>query len=133
MRRARIWPRWSVGKPRAMGYLTDWTSGTVRMYTESATRYRTVTLKPVTGRSASITTCELAGVTSMNHGDAASCRRNVVYAWMSTVRPEIATRTIGAPRESAAAPGAGWPGCGGGSGVVAPAPAPRAWACVIQV
>ena len=48
------------------------------MYTESATRYRTVTLNSVTGRSASLTICELAGVTSVNHGDAASCRRNVV-------------------------------------------------------
>src|SRR2546430_7714917 len=45
------------------------------MYTESATRYFTVTLNSVTGRSASITVCELAGVTSVNHGDAASWRR----------------------------------------------------------
>src|SRR6266404_1021694 len=70
------------------------------MYTESATRYFTVTLNSVTGRSASITVCELAGVTSVNHGDAASCRRNVVYAWISTVRPSIETLTAGAPLES---------------------------------
>src|SRR5258705_274941 len=70
------------------------------MYTESATRYRTVTLKDVTGRSDSMTTCELAGVTSVNHGDAASWRRKVVYAWMSTVRPSIDTFTSGAPVES---------------------------------
>src|SRR6266850_1276369 len=70
------------------------------MYTESATRYRTVTLNDVTGRSDSITTCELAGVTSVNQGEAASWRRKVVYAWMSTVRPSIETRTSGAPVES---------------------------------
>ncbi len=54
----------------------------------------------MTGRSASITTCELAGVTSVNHGDAASWRRKVVYAWMSTVFPSIETRTSGLPAES---------------------------------
>src|SRR5712691_913544 len=79
------------------------------MYTESATRYRTVTLKDVTGRSASMTTCELAGVTSVNHGDAASWRRKVVYAWMSTVRPSIETRTGCGVPESAVTVGC-WPG-----------------------
>src|SRR3989454_6290979 len=34
-------------------YLADWVRGTVRMYTESATRKRTATLNAVTGRSAS--------------------------------------------------------------------------------
>src|SRR3990170_1999557 len=116
MSSAMIWPRWSVGKPKAMGYLTDWTSGTVRMYTESATRYRTVTSKDVTGRSDSITVCELAGMTSVNQGDAASWRRNVVYAWMSTVRPVIETSTTGAATESTRR-GAGCPaGEGGGGG-----------------
>src|SRR5216117_3649924 len=38
---------------KAMRYLADWVRGTVRMYTESATRNRTATLKAVTGRSAS--------------------------------------------------------------------------------
>src|SRR2546430_1274903 len=63
-------------------------------------RYRTVTVNAVTGRSASITVCEAAGVTSVNQGDAASWRRNVVYAWMSTVRPAMATLTEGRPVES---------------------------------
>src|SRR5690349_24932542 len=94
-------------------YLTDWTSGTVRMYTESAMRYRTVTVKAVTGRSASITVCDAAGVTSVNQADAASWRRNVVYAWISTVRPSMAIRTAGAPPESRSTvtgPFGVWPG-----------------------
>src|SRR5467141_1170337 len=96
------------------------------MYTESATRYRTVTLKDVTGRSASMTTCELAGMTSVNHGDAASWRRKVVYAWMSTVRPSIETRTSGAPVESVITT-CGCPGC-------APATTPPiAWIRTIHV
>src|SRR5205823_12588952 len=63
-------------------------------------RYFTVTVNAVTGRSASMTVCDAAGVTSVNHGDAASCRRNVVYAWLSTVRPSMETRTEGRPAES---------------------------------
>src|SRR5437667_10340210 len=70
------------------------------MYTESATRKRTATLNAVSGRSASTTVDVVAGVTSVSQGDAASCRRNVVYAWMSTVLPVIHTRTWGAPVES---------------------------------
>ena len=66
------------------------------MYTESATRYRAVTLNAVTGRSCSTTVWELAGTTSVNQGEAASCRRNVVYAWMSTVLPVTVKRTAGA-------------------------------------
>src|SRR6185436_12455861 len=100
------------------------------MYTESATRYRTVTLNDVTGRSASITVCELAGVTSVNHGDAASWRRNVVYAWMSTVRPSIATRTVGAPVESRSTTLGPLFGCCGWPGATM---AETVWMCVIQV
>src|SRR6266480_5203593 len=100
------------------------------MYTESATRYFTVTLNEVTGRSASITVCELAGVTSVNHGEAASCRRNVVYAWMSTVRPSIVTSTVDRPSESSSCVtgplNAGWPWVGATSALVV-------WMCVIQV
>src|SRR2546428_732927 len=47
------------------------------MYTESATLKRSDTLNAVTGRSASIIVCEVAGATSVSHGEAASCRRNV--------------------------------------------------------
>src|SRR6266496_3772277 len=54
------------------------------------------------GRSASITVDDVAGVTSVSQGDAASCRRNVVYAWMSTVLPVIQMRTTGVPVESGA-------------------------------
>src|SRR5882762_10489909 len=67
------------------------------------------------------------GVTSVNHGDAASWRRKVVYAWMSTVRPSIETRTSGAPVESVDTTTCGCPGC---------APAmitPIGWMRVIQV
>src|SRR5437867_13268344 len=113
----------------APSYLSDCTSGTVRMYTESATRYRTVTSNSVTGRSASMTVCELAGVTSVNQGDAASWRRNVVYAWMSTVRPSIEMRTEGRPVESRSTvtgPLAAWPG---GAATMADTP----WMCVIHV
>src|SRR2546428_2977207 len=112
----------------APSYLSDCTSGTVRMYTESATRYRTVTSNSVTGRSASITVCELAGVTSVNQGDAASCRRNVVYAWMSTVRPSIAILTVGRPAESRSTV-TGPFGCPGTAATMADAD----WMCVIQV
>src|SRR2546421_10767955 len=66
------------------------------MNPESATRCRPATLKAVTGRSASITVDDVAGDTSVSHGDAASWRRNVVYAWMSTVLPVIQMRTTGA-------------------------------------
>src|SRR5690349_15035907 len=58
------------------------------------------TLKAVTGRSASTTVDVVAGITSVSQGDAASCRSNVVYAWMSTVLPVIQTRTCGTPVES---------------------------------
>src|SRR5207237_9167453 len=88
-------------------YLDDWVKGTVRMYTESATLNRSDKLNAVTGRSASITVDDVAGVTSVSQGDAASCRRNVVYAWMSTVLPVIQTRTTGVPVESAAPAGTG--------------------------
>jgi len=76
-----------IGGERATRYLNARVSGTVWMYTESATRYRADTVNAVTGRSCSTTVWELAGITSVNQGDAASCRRNVVYAWMSTVLP----------------------------------------------
>src|SRR3989442_459411 len=59
-------------------YLSDRARGTVRMYTESATLKRSDTLNAVTGRSASMTVCDVAGATSVSHGEAASCRRNVV-------------------------------------------------------
>src|SRR5437867_1071248 len=74
------------------------------MYTESATRNRTATLKAVTGRSASMMVDVVAGVTSVSQGDAASWRRNVVYAWMSTVLPVIHTRTCVTPVESGVDP-----------------------------
>src|SRR5881296_2402574 len=77
------------------------------MYTESATRNRTATLNAVTGRSASMMVDVVAGVTSVSQGDAASWRRNVVYAWMSTVLPVIQTRTCGTPVESTDW-GSGW-------------------------
>src|SRR6266704_1831463 len=67
-------------------------------------------LKAVTGRSASMIVDDVAGVTSVSHGDAASCRRKVVYAWMSTVLPVIQARTIGTPTESTAPPAAVAPG-----------------------
>src|SRR5204862_2406892 len=70
------------------------------MYTESATRKRTATLNAVTGRSASMIVEVVAGDTSVSHGDAASWRRNVVYAWMSTVLPVIQMRTCGVAVES---------------------------------
>src|SRR5882762_10338449 len=70
------------------------------MYTESATRKRTATLNAVTGRSASMIVEVVAGVTSVSQGDAASWRRNVVNAWMSTVLPVIQTRTCVRPVES---------------------------------
>src|SRR5882762_3469029 len=71
------------------------------MYTESATRKRTATLNAVTGRSASMIVEVVAGVTSVSQGDAASWRRNVVNAWMSTVLPVIQTRTCGFPVDAA--------------------------------
>src|SRR2546430_16379973 len=80
------------------------------MYTESATLKRSDTLNAVTGRSASMIVCEVAGATSVSHGEAASCRRNVVYAWMSTVLPLIVSRTIVAPLESAVGGAAALPG-----------------------
>src|SRR6184192_565705 len=95
--RSMYWLCRSWGRRGTAAYLTDWVRGMVRMYTESATRYRTDTLNAVTGRSASITVDDVAGVTSVSQGDAASCRRNVVYAWMSTVLPVIQTRTTGVP------------------------------------
>src|SRR2546426_11077287 len=70
-------------------------------------------LKAVTGRSASMIVDDVAGVTSVSHGDAASCRRKVVYAWMSTVLPVIQARTIGTPTESTAPPAAVAPGLPG--------------------
>src|SRR5438477_5659676 len=70
------------------------------MYTESATRKRTATLNAVTGRSASMIVEVVAGITSVSQGDAASWRRNVVNAWMSTVLPVIQIRTCGRPVES---------------------------------
>src|SRR2546422_7875047 len=63
------------------------------MYTESATRKRTATLNAVTGRSASMIVEVVAGITSVSQGDAASWRRNVVNAWMSTVLPVIQIRS----------------------------------------
>src|SRR2546429_6652298 len=69
------------------------------MYTESATRKRTATLNAVTGRSASMIVEVVAGITSVSQGDAASWRRNVVNAWMSTVLPVIQIRTCGLPVE----------------------------------
>src|SRR5437870_5711254 len=91
------------------------------MYTESATRNRTATLKAVTGRSASMMVDVVAGVTSVSQGEAASWRRNVVYAWMSTVLPVIQTRTCVTPVES------GPPGVGGSEpaapGAMRPPPA----------
>src|SRR2546422_4374068 len=71
------------------------------MYTESATRKRTATLNAVTGRSASMIVEVVAGVTSVSQGDAASWRRKVVNAWMSTVLPVIQIRTCALPVESA--------------------------------
>src|SRR2546430_14696692 len=70
------------------------------MYTESATRKRTATLKAVTGRSASMIVEVVGGVTSVSQGEAASWRRKVVNAWMSTVLPVIQIRTCGLPVES---------------------------------
>src|SRR5438034_6506211 len=87
---------------RPWRYLADWVRGTVRMYTESATRKRTATLNAVTGRSASMIVEVVAGITSVSQGDAASWRRNVVNAWMSTVLPVIQIRTCGRPVESVA-------------------------------
>src|SRR5712664_3759601 len=78
------------------------------MYTESATLKRTATLNAVTGRSASMIVEVVAGVTSVSQGDAASWRRNVVYAWMSTVLPVIQIRTAGCAVESAAAAPPAW-------------------------
>src|SRR2546422_8078348 len=85
------------------------------MYTESATRKRTATLNAVTGRSASMIVEVVAGDTSVSHGDAASWRRNVVYAWMSTVVPVTQTRTAGAPLESGAPATGALPAPGGGA------------------
>src|ERR1051325_6472670 len=90
---------------RAIGYLTDSTSGTLRMYSESARLYRRVMLNSVTGRSCSMTVVARVAVTSVIHGDAASWRRNVVYAWMSTVRPSIDTRvSVAEPASAGAGP-----------------------------
>src|SRR5207302_987333 len=82
---------------RPWRYLADWVRGTVRMYTESATRKRTATLNAVTGRSASMIVEVVAGITSVSHGDAASWRRNVVNAWMSTVLPLLREHRVEAP------------------------------------
>src|SRR6266536_6393198 len=41
----------------------------------------------VSGRSFSTIVWAATGVTSVIQGEASSCRRNRVYAWMSTVRP----------------------------------------------
>src|SRR3989442_14127290 len=89
------------------------------MYTESATRKRTATLNAVTGRSASMIVEVVAGITSVSHGDAASWRRNVVNAWMSTVLPVIQIRTCGRPVESGA-PGPTGRGTGAPGGPLAP-------------
>jgi len=64
-------------------------------------------LKAVTGRSASMTVEVVAGVTSVSQGDAASWRKNVVNAWMSTVLPVIQIRTCGLPIESVPLPATG--------------------------
>src|SRR5438105_15526998 len=97
--RSMYWLCRSWGRRGTAAYLTDWVKGTVRMYTESATLNRSDTLNAVTGRSASITVDDVAGETAVSQGDAAGCRRNVVYAWMSTVCPVIQTRTVGPPAE----------------------------------
>src|SRR5262245_8927291 len=58
-------------------------------------------LNAVIGRSFSTTVWAETGVTSVIQGDASSWRRNLVYAWMSTVRPLMVKGT--APRVAAAA------------------------------
>src|SRR5438132_6517595 len=108
--RSMYWLCRSWGRRGTAAYLTDWVRGMVRMYTESATLKRSDTLNAVTGRSASMIVCEVAGATSVSQGEAASCRRNVVYAWMSTVLPLIVSRTIVAPLESVVGGGAALPG-----------------------
>ena len=54
------------------------------------------------------------GATSVSHGDAVSCRRKLVNASISTVRPSIDMRTVPTPSESSAdtAPGGGGAGAG---------------------
>ena len=74
-------------------------------------------LNCVTGRSASISVLVLVGLTSVSHGDAVSCRRKLVNASMSTVRPSIDTRTVPTPTESAS-PGAPDAGAGGAGGAI---------------
>src|SRR5258708_37099575 len=73
------------------------------MKAESASLYRAVIENAVTGRSASTTVFDCAACTSVSQGDAASWRRNVVKASISTVRPSIANSTAGAPVESTGA------------------------------
>src|SRR5260370_12520125 len=73
------------------------------MKAESASLYRDVMENGVRGRSASTTVFDCAACTSVSQGDAASWRRNVVNASMSTVRPSIANSTAGAPDESTGA------------------------------
>ena len=73
------------------------------MNAESAILYRAVIENAVTGRSFSMMVCDFAACTSLNQGDAASWRKKVVNASMSTVWPSIANITAGAPLESTGA------------------------------
>ena len=71
-------------------------------------------LNAVTGLSFSTTVWAETGVTSYSQGEASSCLRNLVYAWMSIVRPvRLTTRSgwVSAAVESVAAPGV--PGAAG--------------------